>query len=436
MHDAFIPQGGEDPQLARPAVTVGAGAMWMHVYDAVTTRGGRYVQEGGCATVGVAGLVLGGGFGSFSKRYGNAAGSLLQAEVVTADGVVRVVNAYREPDLFWALKGGGGGSFGVVASVTLETHPLPEYFGAVFASVSAHSPEAFRQLIARFIAFYSESLLNEHWGETVSLRPDGTLRISMMFQGLSRDQAAGVWRAFFGWVTSPASGCSLASAPQIVAAPAQRLWDPAFIMQHVPGAMMVDDRPGAAADDVFWSANQGEAGQFLYGYESAWLPESLLAQPAQARLVDTLFETTRHWAINLHFNKGLAGGSVEARQRAAGTAMNPAVLDAFALAIIAGEGAPAFVGMPGNGPDLERARQASVRIRQAADVLLRMVPNAGAYLSESSFFQSDWQHAYWGEHYDRLRSVKRQYDPDGLFFVHQGVNSEAWSADGFTRLMT
>lgn len=146
LHDGFIPQGDEDRQSARPAVTVGAGAIWMHVYEAVTTRGGRYVQGGGCATVGVAGLVLGGGFGSFSKRYGNAAGSLLQAEVVTADGVVRVVNAYREPDLFWALKGGGDGSFGVVTRLTLETDPLPEYFGAVFVNVNAHSPEAFRQL--------------------------------------------------------------------------------------------------------------------------------------------------------------------------------------------------------------------------------------------------------------------------------------------------
>ena len=436
MHDEFIPQGGEGRQLARPAVTVGAGAIWMHVYDAVTTRGGRYVQGGGCATVGVAGLVLGGGFGSFSKRYGNAAGSLLQAEVVTADGVVRVVNAYSEAELFWALKGGGGGSFGVVTSVTLETHPLPEYFGAVFANVNAHSPEAFRQLIARFIAFYAESLLNEHWGETVSLRPDGTLRISMLFEGLNRVQAASVWQPFFDWVGSPASGCSLSSAPQVVAIPAQRFWDPTFMTQHVPGAMMADDRPDATAGDVFWAADQEQAGQFLYGYESAWLPAFLLTQSAQARLADTLFDITRHWSVGLHFNKGLAGGSAEARQRTAGTAMNPAVLDAFALAIIAGETAPAFPGMPGNGPDLERARRASTRIRQAADVLRGAVPNAGAYVSESSFFQPDWQHAYWGEHYDRLSSVKQRYDPDGLFFVHQGVNSEAWSGDGFTRLVT
>ena len=129
LHDAFVAQGcGEPPQ---PAVTVGAGAIWMHTYDEVTTKGGRYVQGGGCGTVGVAGLVQGGGFGSYSKRFGTAAASLLEAEIVTADGMVRIANACTNPDLFWALKGGGGGTFGVVTRVTLRTHELPDFFGFV-----------------------------------------------------------------------------------------------------------------------------------------------------------------------------------------------------------------------------------------------------------------------------------------------------------------
>ena len=99
-------------------MTVGAGAIWMQAYKAVTTHGGRYVQGGGCATVGVAGLVQGGGFGSYSKSYGTAAASLLEAEIVTADGDVRTANACTNADLFWALKGGGGGTFGVITRVT------------------------------------------------------------------------------------------------------------------------------------------------------------------------------------------------------------------------------------------------------------------------------------------------------------------------------
>ena len=85
---------------AATAVTVGAGAIWIHAYDAVTTKGGRYAQGGGCTTVGVAGLIQGGGFGSFSKNYGTAAATLLEAEIVTADGKVRIANACNDPDLF------------------------------------------------------------------------------------------------------------------------------------------------------------------------------------------------------------------------------------------------------------------------------------------------------------------------------------------------
>jgi FAD binding domain len=76
----------------------------------VTTKGGRYVQGGGCMTVGVAGLVLGGGFGSFSKAYGMAAASLIEAEIVTADGEVRIANACSIPISSGRSKAAAGGS--------------------------------------------------------------------------------------------------------------------------------------------------------------------------------------------------------------------------------------------------------------------------------------------------------------------------------------
>jgi len=95
LHEQFVPKGAHvSPQ---PAVTVGAGAVWMDVYDAVTTKGGRYAQGGGCTTVGVAGHIQSGGFGSFSKGYGTAAGSLLEAEVVTADGKLRTGQCRSRP---------------------------------------------------------------------------------------------------------------------------------------------------------------------------------------------------------------------------------------------------------------------------------------------------------------------------------------------------
>jgi hypothetical protein len=223
--DAFVPQGGTQAE-ALPAVSVGAGAMWIDAYTAVTTKAGRYVQGGGCTTVGVAGLVTGGGFGSFSKRYGTAAASLLEAEIVTADGQVRIANAHNNPELFWALKGGGGGSFGVVTRLTLRTHELPEYFGGVFGDITADSDAAFKTLVARFIAFYRERLFNEHWGEQVSLREGRTLHLAMVFQGLDGAQAKAVWAPFLDWVR--ANNDYSFKEPTIMAVPARRFWDADF----------------------------------------------------------------------------------------------------------------------------------------------------------------------------------------------------------------
>ena len=65
--------------------------------------------------------------------------------------------------------------------------------------------------------------------------------------------------------------------------------------------------------------------------------------------------------------------------------------------------------------------------------LRKLVPGAGSYLSESDYFEADWQQAHWGTNYARLAAVKAAYDPDDLFIVHHGVGSERWSDDGFVR---
>jgi FAD/FMN-containing dehydrogenase len=434
LHDAFVPQGCEAQVAAQPAVTLGAGAIWMHAYNAVTTKGGRYVQGGGCGTVGVAGLVLGGGFGSYSKNYGTAAASLLQAEVVTADGAVRIVNACTNPDLFWALKGGGGGTFCVVTRLTLRTHDLPELFGFVGTSIHAASDTAFRRLIGRFVDFYADSLMNPHWGEIVNIRAGRRLDINMASQGLDDQQAEAIWQPFLRWVAEPANDCGFLVPPVIRGGPARHRWDPAYLKAHAPGAVLTDNRPGASEDNIYWSANLSEAGHFIHGYESLWLPASLLQADQRTRLADALFEAGRIWSIELHFQKGLAGASAEVQQAVAETATNPAVRDAFVLAIIASEGPPAYPGLPGYTPDLVGARHAAEQIGRATDALRKVAPDAGAYVAESSFFQSDWQRAYWGAHYQRLLQIKRNYDPAGLFFAHHGVGSEDWSDDGFTRV--
>lgn len=432
LHDAFIAMGcGNAPVRA---VSVEAGALWAHVYDAVTTRGGGYVQGGGCMTVGVAGLVQSGGFGSFSKAYGLAAGSLLEVEVVTADGAIRIANAAMNPDLFWALKGGGGGSFGVVTRLTLRVHELPETFGAVNFTVRAKSAESFRKLISLTMNFYRRCLMNAHWGEQIRFRSNNVMTVAMVFQGLDRRQAQEAWQPFFDAVYACSEDLTLDFSPfSIVSTSARTFWSPSLV-KKLFGFMKLDDRPGAAPENVFWPGDEAQAGQIIHGYQSAWLPVRLLQEESTAALCDALFRGSRHWGIALHFNKGLAGASEKTRMAAADTAINPVALDAFALAISAASGPPAHADVPGHEPNVAVARKQALATACAMGELKKLVPDGGSYVAESDFFEKNWQRAYWGANYERLLAVKMKYDPDGLFFVHHGVGSERWDAEGFRRL--
>ncbi len=165
---------GDQPGLTQTSGWFDAWVSAPSAY-AVAARTGRYVQGGGCATVGVAGLIQSGGFGSFSKNYGMAAAGLLEAEIVTPDGAVRIANACTNPELFWGIKGGGGGSLGVVTTLTLRTHELPSWFGAAFMTIKAASDAAYRRLTGEFIRFYRDRLLNRHWGEIVGFGRNNSL---------------------------------------------------------------------------------------------------------------------------------------------------------------------------------------------------------------------------------------------------------------------
>jgi FAD/FMN-containing dehydrogenase len=101
---------------------VGPGAQLIDVQHALTRRG-RTVPSGSCPSVGIAGLALGGGHGLAGRRFGLTSDNLIAARVVTADGRVRHVDADTNEDLYWACRGGGGGNFGIVTSLTLRTHP-------------------------------------------------------------------------------------------------------------------------------------------------------------------------------------------------------------------------------------------------------------------------------------------------------------------------
>jgi FAD/FMN-containing dehydrogenase len=390
------------------------------VYHTVAVTHGRYVQGGGCLTVGVSGFVQGGGFGSFSKGFGTGAANLLEAEVVTADGRTRVVNRWREPDLFFALRGGGGGTYGVVTRLTLATHRLPETMGAILFSVSAASDAAWTALVARAVAFYAGSLFNPAWGEQMRFDRNRRLSVSMLCHGLDREAIETVWKPLLSWIADHSSDYRMAGEPVIIVVPGRRFWDPEAL-RSMPGVVMADDRPGASAGNVFWATNLGEAAQVLHAYESMWLPSRLLDADRQHQLVDALVAASAAWGVTLHFNKGMGGGAPEAIAACRETATNPQVLDAFALLICAADAPPAWPGIPGHEPNLADARAEASHVEQAMAPLRRLVPAAGAYMSEANYYDRDWQAAYWGEHHARLASIKRTYDPAHIFRGHHVV---------------
>lgn len=119
-------------RVSNGRATIGAGARLIDVQRALTRRG-LSVPSGSCPSVGIAGLALGGGHGLAGRRFGLTSDNLVAARIVTADGRVRLADGDTNADLHWACRGGGGGNFGIVTSLTLDAHRAP---GAAWFIVS------------------------------------------------------------------------------------------------------------------------------------------------------------------------------------------------------------------------------------------------------------------------------------------------------------
>ncbi|HEY6478671.1 MAG TPA: FAD-binding protein [Streptosporangiaceae bacterium] len=420
VHDAFTPAGAAAGAPGVPAVTVGAGTRWLEAYQALAARG-RYVQGGGCTSVGAAGgFTQGGGFGSFSRRYGTAAGNVLEAEVVTASGEVLIVNAGQHDDLFWALRGGGGGTFGVVTGLTMATHPMPQAISRVAGTIRARGAEDFRELVGELVRFLPR-LCDDHWGEYVMVRTDDAVEFGLMAAELPVEQARAVWQPFLDWVAGHPDAFS--SDVSVSALPFG-LWDSRALDELAPGSVCHDDRPGAPAGQWWWAASQLEVSWYLNAYQSRWLPGRLLDE-APGAVAEALFRASRHSLVRLDVNKALRGEAPGAAARDRATAINPAVFDAAVLVLAASWQPETFPGVPGREPDPERGAAGARQVSRAMAEIRELAPGAGSYVNEADYFEPGWQQSFWGRNYPRLRRIKQKYDPANIFRVHHGVGSEA-----------
>ena len=155
-HTTFpAPEGGV------PAVTVESGVQFSDLYplaqqqpypgDTASPPRKTIVMGGTCDSVGVGGCWLGGCFGPFTKLFGNGAVNLLQAKVVLPNGSLVTCSEARHPDVFWTLRGGGGGNIAVVTSFTARTHPAPNHMVTSSFTGRAPTPSGYRALMDRVL---------------------------------------------------------------------------------------------------------------------------------------------------------------------------------------------------------------------------------------------------------------------------------------------
>jgi FAD/FMN-containing dehydrogenase len=160
---------------ANGVVTIGAGARLYDVH-AFLDKYGRSLPTGTCPTVGIAGLALGGGMGIHARAFGLTCDRILSMGVITADGTARNVRTAVDPDLFWALRGSGGGNLGVVTSFRISTIPATKlgFFRLTW-------PESQAAAVVRGWQKFAQSVPITSWGNLhIDARSNGTLSIHVL----------------------------------------------------------------------------------------------------------------------------------------------------------------------------------------------------------------------------------------------------------------
>jgi FAD/FMN-containing dehydrogenase len=155
--------------------TIGAGVQLIDIYAGLA-QAGATLPAGSCPSVGVSGVTLGGGFGLAGRHFGMTADNLMAVKIVTADGRLRTVNKQTDADLLWALKGGGGGNFGVVTEFTFKIHPLPAsaaYFNVTWPWSSASAAIDAWQSWAPHVTDKITSILHVNSGSSPSISANG-----------------------------------------------------------------------------------------------------------------------------------------------------------------------------------------------------------------------------------------------------------------------
>ncbi|KAI0635699.1 FAD-binding domain-containing protein [Trametes polyzona] len=398
----FRPAGAPDNETYEDAITVGAGVRWHDAWAAAKAAGRIMVSPptAGGSVGSAGGWMLGGGHSALSPTYGLGVDNVLEITLVTSTGDHLTANAYQNSDLFWALRGGGGGTFGVVTSATYRTHQSVPIIGASFSFSGNRSTSnsAFQQAFAELIRI-SPELTNDGWGgyNSISSTDDSfTCSSSLLIPNATLADANATIVPYFNFLQALAANSSSNADSLTVAAPRLVSF--------------------ASFYDWFDSAITGTSGIGVTVEVGSWLlPGPTLkgnSEVVAQTLLDDSFAGIGYYLV--------AGGAVnEVDPDAMG--VNPAWRNATVHAVI---GTTWPEGSSGATIDSLRKDLQNRMVNFRA-----LAPDSGAYFNEASLFEPNPRQAFFGSHYDRLREVKRVYDPIDLFVVVEGVGSDEWDSE-------
>ncbi|WP_055499217.1 FAD-binding oxidoreductase [Streptomyces albus] len=381
----------------RPAgrtATVGAGAKLIDVHAQLTPHK-RTIPAAAAPTVGISGLTLGGGIGPVSRAYGLSCDSLTGASVVTADGRLRRVAEDSEADLFWALRGAGGGQFGVVTALDFRTQVAPSC-QTFFLSWPWERAAGVVREWQRWAPVAPEEMgTSLHLSAPAGGRP-GSVRMSGLSLGARREVENHLDR-LAGRIGE--SSCDLALRRH-------SYLDAMKVMGGVSGWTLAQAHQRGTLPG---RTRRGRVPRESYAVRSDFYVRPL--PPAGIRTLLTRVERL----------SGLRGGGAgSVALDALGGAVNRPRADATAFPH---RGARFLARYLIHWPDAAGAEQvAGYRgWLDATHAALRPWAGGHAYQNCPDPALRDWRHAYYGANAGRLAAVKARYDPDRVFCFPQAL---------------
>ncbi|KAJ5215361.1 isoamyl alcohol oxidase [Penicillium cinerascens] len=382
------------PHYSGPAVTIGAGAQGEEVYAALHKH--NLVMVGGeCATVGLAGgYTQGGGHSALSSRFGLAADQTLEWELVDGKGRQLHASPTDNADLYWALSGGGGGTYGVVTSLTVKVFPDFSVAGVVLEFESDPS---------NLDPFY-DAVEYYH-----SLVPAFTAAGGMAI--------ARVMNSSFLLTPLTLPSTNEKRALELITPLINKLdqLNISYVMKltHFPSYMdhynaLIEPNPTQLVDN----------GQ----YGGKLIPLSVIEQSNSA-LTAAMRNITQDGvtfvSIGLNVSSTVMGATTNSVLPSWRTA---------AMNVILATSWPEHA-------NLGRMNQlANDMTHKWMPMLSSLTSDPGCYMNEADPQQPNWQEAFYGPNYNRLLAIKKKYDPDDSFYAHTAVGSEKWVQESDGRL--